>query len=149
MQETNENLFGLEFDHQASAYIVETAKWSRFLAIIGFICCGLILLGAIGVGTVSNYAGSGLASDFYAAGMGGFVVILYICLAALCFFPNLFRYQFATKALRAIRDNDQPLLVESLAKLKSLHKFLGILTIIMVSFFVLSILLQVMYAIGR
>lgn len=140
MEQTNDNLFGLEFDHQAAAYITETAKWSRFLAIVWFILCGLIILGAIFAGSLIASMGGGMGYGFSTAGMGGMITAIYLILAAIQLIPNIFRYQFATKALQAIRNNDQVLLNESLGKLKTYNKYWGIVTIVIISFYVLIFL---------
>ena len=45
--EQNQNLFDLQITPESSHYLSETAKWSRFLSIIGFIFCGLLIVVAI------------------------------------------------------------------------------------------------------
>lgn len=143
-QQTNESLFGLEFDHQAAAYITESAKWSRFMSIVWFILCGLIIVIAIFAGSLIASVGGGFSSGFSSAGLGGFVTVIYLVIAAIQLIPNIFRYQFATKALQAIRNSDQALLNESLGKLKTYNKYWGILTIIIISFYVLAFLFGIM-----
>jgi hypothetical protein len=152
MEQTNESLFSLEFDQQAASYITESAKWSRFLAIVSFVVCGLFVIFAIFAGSLianlyssmPSYGASGLA-----AGMGGLLTAVYLVIAAIITIPNVFRYQFATKALRAIRNNDQALLNESLGKLKTYNKYWGILTIIIISFYVLIFLFAILGAAMR
>ncbi len=144
MEQSNESLFALEFDQQAASYITESAKWSRFLAIVWFILCGLFILFALFAGSLiaslynnTLYGGAG-------AGLGGMMVVIYLIFAAIQVIPNIFRYQFATKALRAIRTNDQALLNESLGKLKTYNKYWGILTIIILSIYVLIFLFAIL-----
>ncbi len=140
MEQSNESLFALEFDQQAASYITESAKWSRFLAIVWFILCGLFILFALFAGSLiaSLYSSTPL---WWSWGRGRFGrydgSLLYLIFAAIQVIPNIFRYQFATKALRAIRTNDQALLNESLGKLKTYNKYWGILTIIILSIYVL------------
>ncbi len=38
------NNFLLQVDSGNTAYLAEAAKWAKFLSIIGFITCGLLLL---------------------------------------------------------------------------------------------------------
>ena len=144
MEQSNESLFALEFDQQAASYITESDKWSRFLAIVWFILCGLFILFALFAGSLiaslynnTLYGGAG-------AGLGGMMVVIYLIFAAIQVIPNIFRYQFATKALRAIRTNDQALLNESLGKLKTYNKYWGILTIIILSIYVLIFLFAIL-----
>jgi hypothetical protein len=56
------------------------------------------------------------------------------------FFPALFLFNFSTKMRRALGNNDQPVMVESLKNLKSYFKYYGILAIIGLSFYALVIL---------
>lgn len=147
-QQSSENLFSLEFDQQAASYITETAKWSRFLSIVSFIVCGLFILIAIFAG--SMIASFGAATPgFSAAGLGGFVTVIYLIFAAIWLIPNIFRYQFAVKALQAIRNNDQALLNESFGKLKTYNKYWGILTIIILGFYALIFLFGLLVGASR
>ncbi|WP_315822004.1 hypothetical protein [Paraflavitalea speifideaquila] len=70
-------------------------------------------------------------------------------IVAIQLIPNIFRYQFATKALKAIRNNDQVLLNESLGKLKLYNKYWGIVIIVIIAFYVLAFLLQLLASLGR
>jgi uncharacterized membrane protein len=149
MEQSNESLFGLEFDHQAAAYITESAKWSRFMSIVWFILCGLFIIFAIFAGSMIASLGSSMTGGIYGAGMGGFVTALYLVLAAIQLVPNIFRYQFATKALQAIRNSDQSLLNESLGKLKTYNKYWGIVTIIILSIYILAFLFGILGALMR
>jgi low affinity Fe/Cu permease len=151
MEQTNESLFALEFDQQAASYITESAKWSKFLAIVWFVLCGLFIIFAIFAGSlIANlYSGMSYGVSGVGAGMGGLVTALYLIFAAIQVIPNIFRYQFATKAIRAIRNNDQALLNESLGKLKTYNKYWGIVTIIIISIYVLIFLFAILGAAMR
>lgn len=142
MEQTNESLFALEFDQQAASYISESAKWSRFLAIVSFVFLGLFILGILFAGSfiMSTLSGGSMSYGSAGSGLGGLIIFIYLVIAVVLTIPNIFRYQFATKALRAIRNNDQALLNESLGKLKTYNKYWGILTIIIISFYVLIFL---------
>lgn len=141
-QETSSNLFELQIDQQASAYLGETAKWAKFLAIIGFIGCGIVLIAGIAVGTFMGAAASTLGDGSpYASRMGstigGAMTFVYILIALLYFFPCFYLIKFANKMQVALRANDQNQLISSFGNLKSCFKFLGILTIIILAFYLL------------
>src|SRR5882672_6038048 len=97
---TPASLFELHIDAPSSSYLSDTAKWAKFLAIVGFIVCGLIVL-------VAFFAGSILSATFSRYGMEGgsaassvgsaFITIIYILVALLYFFPCLYLFRFATK----------------------------------------------------
>ena len=51
----------LQVDSIAHAHLSETAKWARFLAIVGFVICVIILLVAFFAGTfLANMSGTGV-----------------------------------------------------------------------------------------
>ena len=140
MDSQNTNLFELQIDASAQSYLRETAKWAKFLAIVGFICCALLVL--VGIFAASLFATMGMSSQFgspMAAGMGAMLTVIYICIALVYFFPCLFTYRFGSQMQAALRSNDQQLLISSLRNLKAVYKFMGILTIIVLSFYVLAL----------
>lgn len=145
-QNTSTSLFDLHVDHQSSAYLGETAKWAKFLAIIGFIFCGLFVL-------VGVFAGSFLAGALGRYGQGGgsmiggaFFSVIYVLLALLYFFPCLYLFNFASKMQVALKNNDQQQLAQSFRNLKSCYKFLGILMIIILGFYALALVFGVLAA---
>ena len=137
MNSTDTNLLELQIDPTASALLREASKWAKFLAIMGFILCGFLVFAGIFAGTLfssfsnmgSQYGGSPMPAT-----MGGLMTGFYIIMALVYFFPCLFLYRFSTKTQVALRSNDQQQLISSLSNLKSYFKFIGILTIIWLSF---------------
>jgi hypothetical protein len=133
---TEQNLFELQVDHETTGYLSETAKWAKFLSIVGFVMCGLIVVAALFAGTIATlnpFAGT--------MGAGGFMqIVLLLAMAALYFFPCLFLFNFARKMQFALRNNDQINLNDSFRNLKSNFKFVGILTIVILSFYAIGIL---------
>lgn len=146
--EQNNDLFSLHLDSDSTIFLRETAKWSRFLAIVGFVICGLIILASLFAGTLMSsimapMAMGGGMGDFPAAS-GAVLVILYAIIAAIYFIPCLYMYKFATKMTRAIQINDQHELIASFSNLKSAFKFMGILTIVILAFYGLALLMVLM-----
>lgn len=141
-QSTESNLFELHVDHNVSGYLTETAKWAKFMAIMGFIGSGFLLLCSIFIGSFLSAAflrmGSGAAGLGY---MGGFLSFIYVAIAIIYFFPCLYLYNFASKMQIALRSNDQDQLSLSFKNLKSCYRFVGILMIIVLALWVLGIVL--------
>lgn len=134
MENNDSSLFELQIDQQVSSYLSETAKWGKFLAIMGFIGCGILVL-------VGIFAGSLMASlsSIEGAAIGtSFLMVIYILLALLYFFPCLYLFNFASKMQKAIRSNDQIQLTESFKNLKSCYKFMGILMIVILAIYALA-----------
>ena len=143
---TESNLFELQVDHEVSSHLRETAKWAKFLSIVGFVFIGFILVFlAIAGSRVASYSYSSPIGA--ALGSGGFMqIVLLFAMVALYFFPCLFMFQFANKMLRALRNNDQYTLVASFRQLKLCYKYVGILTIVIISIYVLLFVIAMLVA---
>jgi hypothetical protein len=127
----------------------ESAKWCMFLAIVGFIFIGLMII----VGAFMSVAMSAMPDDPSIAGpMGafgavkGFIGVFYIIIAALYFFPIYYLYKYAAGAKQAFVSGNSEVLSDALVNLKSHHKFIGIMTIVMISIYILSIIGVVLFA---
>ena len=132
------NNFSLQVDHGNTPYLVEAAKWAKFLSIIGFIICGLLLLTGVFFSSLFSTL-SQLDSELSALGTGGtvFIAAWFIICAVIYFFPSYYLFSFASKMQTAIRNNDQVSLNDSFKNLKSSFKFWGILLIIMLCLYAL------------
>lgn len=110
----------------------QTAGWAKFLAIIGFVFLGLMVIGALSLGFImDSFMGEEIPGGTL------WMTILYLALAALYFFPILYLYQFATNMKDAIRSNDQRQMEIAFSNIKSHYKFIGVLTIVLLGFYVL------------
>ncbi len=139
MEQSN-SLFDLQIDHQASSFLRETAKWSKFLAIVGFIFIGLFLIIVLFAGSLMS---SMMSSAYGTPGSGSGGTILVAAVGLIYFFPCFYLYKFATKMQVALRNNDQESLNTSFENLKSCFKFMGILMIILLAFYALALLVVV------
>jgi hypothetical protein len=147
---TETSLFVLQIDHQSSAHLGETARWAKFMAIMGFIGCALMVLFALFLGTVLSYfsrIGGGVSA--LPGGFGALLSVFYILIALLYFFPCLYLFNFASKMQVAIRGNDQQQLNESFRNLKACYRFVGILMIIGLCVWGLFIILAIIGAAFR
>jgi uncharacterized membrane protein YesL len=147
---TGEHLFELQIDQQSISYLGETARWARFLSIVGFVLCGVMIIFALFAGSIlASLSRLGSNADTLSStmGLGGaFISLIYIVIALLYFFPCLYLFNFAGKMQAALRNNDQTTLNASLGNLKSCFKFVGILTIVFLSFYLLAIIVVVSVA---
>ena len=131
-----ENGENLVIDWRAKEFLKETAKWTKFLAILGFVGIGLMVLGSL----VMLFAPSSLMSngDFPFGGKI-FMMLLYLAFAVLYYFPISYLYQFSENTKKAIENNDNNAIRDAFEFLKSHYKFMGILTIILLSFYAIMI----------
>jgi hypothetical protein len=146
---TDQHLFELQVDQQSISYLGETARWAKFLSIVGFVLCGLMIVFALFAGSIlTTFAKLGSRDALTnSMGMGGaFISMIYIVIALLYFFPCLYLFNFSGKMQAALRNNDQTHLNASFANLKSCFKFVGILTIVFLSFYLLGTIVVVSVA---
>jgi len=142
---TEQNLFELQIDHEISSHLSETAKWAKFLSIVGFVFCGLMVVFALLAGTMASLNPLGGTM-----GAGGFMqIVLLIAMVALYFFPCLFLFNFARKMQLALRNNDQINLNDSFRNLKLNFKYVGILTIVILSIYAIVLLVAGIMAATR
>lgn len=126
----------------AKSYLQETAKWGKFLAIVGFVMLGLVVLGILFALTLSP---SSLFSELIGfggmgAGMGIFMFFYLLFVIAIIFFPSYYLYKFSTQIKSAINSNDDVVLTEAFGNLKSLYKFWGIFIAIILGFYIIAFL---------
>ena len=94
-QNNDRSLFELSVDAQARSFLTETAKWGKFLAILGFVFCVIIVL--VGVLIATNYEEFGKVINAYDNNntlreMGPAIGIVYVVGAVIYFFPCLYLY---------------------------------------------------------
>jgi len=146
--EQQEHLFDLHLDQQSVNYLNETARWSRLLSIIGFIYCGLMVIFGLFFGSMMTRMMSGMSgtdAGFTTFG-GAFLSFFVILMALILFFPAYYLFNFSSKVRRALQNNDQAVLTDSLKNLKSFFKFYGILVIIFLSIYALALISAVIGA---
>jgi hypothetical protein len=124
----------LIMDGMSAEYLFETARWAKFLSIVGFVMCGIIVL--IGFFATSIFSTLGaLQNEIPMAGFGYLFMALYIGLGVLYFFPCFYLFNFATQMKKALVLRDQTMLNQSLRNIKSCFKFMGIMMIIVLGFY--------------
>ncbi|MFK8045804.1 MAG: hypothetical protein AB8B72_09925 [Crocinitomicaceae bacterium] len=135
---------GIISDSEIKSYLLETAKWSKFLSILGFIGIGFMVIGAL-------FAGVALGSQVGMRSSGmpfppALLSLVYLLMALLYFFPIYYLYNFAVKMKGGLLSGDNSVLRESFKNLKSHYKFIGIFTIVILSLYVLGILVFIFAA---
>ena len=127
----------------SKSFLRETAKWTKFLAIIGFVLTSLLLVFAVFLSTTYNSVAKtqlGIPDE-----MGVIMIIPFLILAIVYFFPMYYLLQFSNEIKRAFSTKDDAILASAFEALKSHYKYIGVFTIITLSlyalFFVASIML--------
>jgi len=137
------SLFGMNVDQAGKSHLAEAARWAKFISVIGFIVCAMVVLFGVFFRSIigslptafernSPYGEMPNSAPFTAA-----IAFVYIVIALIYFFPFLFLFRFATKMKAALASNDQETLNTSFQNLKATFRFVGILLLIGLCFWVL------------
>jgi hypothetical protein len=133
-------------------YLKEAAPWLRFMGILSFIGCGLIVLGGIIVAIIMAVS-AGIAETFttglgIAGGLAGIAMgLLYVVIGALYFVPARFIYNFGAKLRNYTLSNAEQDLEDAFKNNKSYWKFCGILAIIALAFIPVVMIVSIVIAV--
>jgi hypothetical protein len=129
--EHESGIFTMEIDATAQATFLEMARWTKFLALVGFIFMGLIVLACVGAGIfLSNSA----IPQLNGLPMG-FLSILYLVLALIYVYPIYALYKYSVIIKKAIKTADRLLFNMAIGYMKSMFKYIGVLFIIIISIY--------------
>lgn len=136
----------MELNRDSMVSLHETGGWANFLAILGFIMVGFLVIMAF----VMNFVFSNLPmGDSPIPAAGGIFTVVYLLIAVVYFFPVLYLYRFANGVREGIRARDSQKVADGLRNLKSHYKFVGILTIAGFVLYILFIILFVALGAGK
>ncbi|QXP68687.1 hypothetical protein H0I28_06990 [Polaribacter sp. AHE13PA] len=122
-------------------FLKETAKWAKFLSIIGFILIAIMLVFAVFATTIFELAGK--MQPGMPASLGLTMTVTYLVLAIIYFFPVYYLLQFSNKMKTALSTKNDETLAKAFEMLKSHYKFIGVFTIITMSLYALLIVVAV------
>jgi hypothetical protein len=132
----------LVINNTISDFLQESARWARFIAIVGFVFVGLGILSVLAGG--STLLAVGLPSEM--AGFGGFFLIVFLAFSAIALVPLYYLYNFATKIQVALRENNSVFLADAFENHKSFFKFYGIMLAIVLGFYALIFVFGLLFA---
>jgi hypothetical protein len=136
--ETPSEIRKIEIEHDTLNHLNTMRKWAMFLAIIGFILLGLIIIVGLIAGTFltafnTSEKGLGIPDSLMFAPV--------LLLALVYFFPVLFLFRFSKHTSHAIRTLDKLELHKAIKNLKSYFAYLGILIIIILSLYIVVLII--------
>ena len=144
MQNAITELEQLTLTSRAKGFLKETAKWCKFLSILGFLGLGLLFLSSFFISTIYASMPQSTSIPF---NLGTAMTIFYIIMIAIYIFPLYYLHQFSVKLKKALTSKDDEVLANALEMLKSHYKFVGVFTIIMLSIYILAGIVGLMGAI--
>lgn len=125
---------------ESISYLLQAAKWGKFLAILGFIVAGLMAIAGILMSFVLN----SLTDEMAPLDMPFSPVVLsfiYIILAGIYLIPVIFLNSFSNHAIKAVNSSDTEKLTSSLKNLKNLFVFVGITTIVFIALYTIILII--------
>ena len=129
---------------KAKGFLREISKWTFFFSILGFINIALFVLAAIvmmlGVSTTLDLVGQQQGIPNLGLILGAF----YIVIAILMTFPVWYLFKFSRKMKEALASKNDDTLADAFENLKSHFKFIGVLTIIVISLYVLVFVFSIL-----
>ncbi|GAB4462262.1 MAG: DUF5362 family protein [Bacteroidales bacterium] len=135
--------------------LLSMSKWLKFLAILGFIGVGFMIIAAIimlisgvFIGSIMNTYNSYNAYENNFIGSSFFIIfsLVYLGLAVAYFFPILYLMNSAIKLGKAVKENLQESLESGIHNLKAHFKYMGIMIIVVFSLYIVFILGIVIFA---
>jgi hypothetical protein len=126
-------------NNEIKKYLLESSKWGKFLAIVGYIGMGMLLLMGIFV-MIGGSIFSSISEVDFPLGILGFV---YIVLAVIYYIPVNYLHRFSNQIKLGFKSNTQQTVTSGFENLKSLFKFMGIFTIILLSIYVVGIIILI------
>lgn len=133
-----ENQTNLELNQQAVDALRSSAKWSMFLAIIGFVGIGFMIFAALAMTSIMSMIPSSPMSPI--GNLKGFISGIYIVMALIYFFPVYYLYKYASDMKIALLSSNSEMVGTALSYLKSHHKYLGISIIGIISLYIIFII---------
>lgn len=126
-------------DQTGKAYMLETARWAKFLAIIGIIVMSFAVMGLIGFLLASPM----LAKELGQAPtvMSPAITIFYLVLICIFFYPLYSLLKFANVLKLSVETFNQQKFDDAFRYLKNTFKFWGIYTIILLVIYGIILLL--------
>ena len=115
-------------------HLVETARWAKIIAIIGFVFIGILVIVGFSMGGImSLFTKEVMPFPMF---IFGFV---YLIIGAIYFYPLFALFKFSNYSKTAVAQLDSQQLALSLKNLRGVFTFIGILTLIGAITFVLEI----------
>ena len=140
----------LQIDAKGTAHLEEARKWAHFLSIIGFICVGILLVFFVFASTfLSDMMSQSGAAGYPGVFPTGVFQFIFLISALIYFFPTYFLNRYAAYMKGALHRGDQEMLNRSFQNLKRLFRYLGVITVIILSMYVIVIVAAMVMGIMR
>jgi formate hydrogenlyase subunit 3/multisubunit Na+/H+ antiporter MnhD subunit len=136
-----ENLEGIrkiEIDQETLNDLNTTRKWTMFLAILGFIGIGFMVI----IGLFAGVFLSVFNTDQVPLGFPEWLIfVVILAFAVLYFFPVLFLFRFSRHTSNAVKTLDKQELSKAIRNLRAYYVYIGILVIVVLVIYVIAFII--------
>lgn len=136
METPPENL-KLDIEQPTLKQLNTARKWAMFLAIVGFIFLGIMIVVGLIAGTFLKTFSSGENSFGISDSL---MIVPIIIISIIYFFPVLFLFRFSKYLSRAIQNLDKLQFHKAIKNLKLYFAYIGILIIIVLSIYIVILI---------
>ncbi len=127
---SSDDVFGLAIDAHSRELLRTSATWAKIIAIVSFVSAGVSVLSAVIKSTSMSENVVAMAAP----------IVGSLITAAITVALNLFLLRFASNISDSLSNMNQQQFNNGASNLRIYFKFIGILIIIFLSFFVLAML---------
>ncbi len=144
----NPETSNLEVSYKVKYDLYHASKWAKFLAIVGFVFTGLILLGALFMLTFnfSSFPEMGGQALFATIGFKTLGVV-YLIIGGVHFLLCYYLYAFARKSITGVNTDNQVSFEQGIENLRKTFKALGIITACFIALYALIIIIAIFSAV--
>ena len=138
-------VFGMELTEHTKSLFLTMARWTKFLAILGFVLLGVFVI-ALCVAVLTQ---NGLSSSSGPERIGQIIGagVVAILLASIYFYPTYALLMYSIKVKKAILAADQGDFDLSIKYLMNMFKYMGILLIIVLALYSVSLIILLLMAV--
>jgi len=148
VEESGQEQEQLVVTEEIRSYIYETAKWTKFLSIVGLIFAVFMALAAFSANAIIETIVATTPGNPLAQMGPAFIMVYFLAISLILFYPSFLLFKYSNAANTAVLYADQENFTIAMKKMKSVFKFWGIMTMIVLAIYVLSFLLMIVAKTG-
>lgn len=148
IEEAGDEQEKLVVTEEIRSYIYETAKWTKFLSVVGLVVAAFLALMALSANAIMQELLVAAPGNPMGQLGSTFLTVYFLSFSLMLFYPSFLLFKYSNAANTAVLYADQESFTIAMKKMKSVFKFWGIMTIIVLALYLLSILLAVVAKIG-
>lgn len=128
---------------QSIGYLLTTAKWGKFMAILGFITVAFMIIAGLLLSLVFSFLGDKIPAEggVLTAIRPALLSTIYIILGIIALIPVIYLNSFSNNISKAVRNNDTDTMTKAFRRLKNLFTFLGVYTIVIIALYIIGIII--------